>query len=240
MINSILLVLSGIVITALFSWIRSYIVKQAVTTVTSKEKFSGFKFLNGMFNVVDLKEWAKDIASLFNIRKLTVIGLILGVVWGVGFYKGKLSKPVQFNGINYEKEFKVYIPDNMVMFEKPANSTVAFWVDAKGNKKAVTVGEIPELARRLKPYGIIFEPVAVGGFGLSNVSTKAEGGVGFRYLKFYNWVTDVCLTNGGFYPLGISYKLSPNTAIGISTGTGFKEGERGWFSKVLAKITIKF
>jgi len=79
----------------------------------------------------------------------------------------------------------------------------------------------------------------VGG-GLGVEKRGFEAGIGVRYLKYFRWVADICLTNGGFYPFGISYKLSDNSAIGLSVGTGFKGQDVGLFKRFLLKFSIKF
>jgi len=70
-----LMILSGLVGVYLLIKIRQKIVNQTKETV--EEKFQLPKFLNGMTNITSSVGWAKDIASIFNLRKLIISVIVL-------------------------------------------------------------------------------------------------------------------------------------------------------------------
>lgn len=239
--KDIILVFSGLII-GLIIWLLKTIIanqlKQKITTQT--EKFDTNKLVNGLTSVVRTDLWGKTINQELSIRtwmiRLALIGIIVGVIYGWGWYKGRMGAPVAIN--LQGKEATIKLNEHFLRIEKDGSTKV---VDKQGKVlKTIRVKDIPELERALRPYGFIFEPVVVGGLGIGNSSSGIEGGVGLRYTKWFKWYADVCLTNKGAYPLGVSYKLTENTAIGISAGTGFKKNERGLFERILTKITIKW
>jgi hypothetical protein len=179
----------------------------------------------------------KDISSIFNLRKLIIIGVIIGLIYGYGWYKGHQGvQPIlDWHG----KEEMVALNDHYLHILKDGTMEILD-SDKKTVLKKLTVKDFENLKKNSRPYGLMIEPIAVGGLGISNAGAGIEGGVGVRYAKFFKWVADICLTNAGFYPFGISYKLTDNTALGLSVGTGFKKGERGFFERWLLKMTIKF
>jgi hypothetical protein len=213
--------------------------------VNDIEKFNAKKLFEGMGSLVRGDLWGKSLAQELSLRtwavRLALLGIVIGVWGGYCWYKGKTNKPVQLI-INEETEFTIPVPHSDLALYHPKHSTQLQWINTVSGKviEIVKVKDIPELAKKLRPYGFIIEPVIVGGFGISNAGSGIEGGIGIRYAKYFKWVADVCLTNAGFYPFGVSYKLSDNSAIGLSVGTGFKNGERGFFERWLMKFTVKF
>ena len=235
MIKSILFILSGLGIGILFVFIKNKVINKTKEVIG--EKFDTPKFVSGLTNVTSSVSWAKTISTLFNARVLIIIGIIVGVIYGYGYWKGKSGQQPILNWRG--KEETVALNEHYLHIKKDGTMEVLD-KDKKTVLKKITVNDLDILKKNLRPYGFILDPVAVGGFGISNASTGFEGGVGVRYFKYFNWVGDICITNGGFYPIGLSYRLTENTAIGASVGTGYKEGERGFFEKWLAKVTIKF
>lgn len=215
--------------------------KDVCSVPTATECFDKTKAIDGLTNIKSPVLWMKDIASLFNLRKLIIIGVIIAAIWGYGYYKGKINKPVQL-AIDENVEFTINVPNSDLALYHPKHSTKLQWINADTGRviSEVKVADIPELKKLLRPYGFTLDPVFVAGGSFSNTGAGFEGGVGLRYFKYFKWVADVCVTNKGIYPFGVSYKLTDNTAIGLSAGTGYKEGERGFFERFLAKITIKF
>ena len=175
--------------------------------------------------------------STFKISSLVILAFCCTYYFGI--YKGQLTKPINWQA-NYQDEIYFNIPNGSDVFWKPKNSNEAYWIDKNGKKRLVTQGDIKELTVKLRPYGVLLEPILVGGYGISNAQNKFEGGVGIRYARFHKYFADVCLTSGGFYPIGVSYKITENSAIGLSVGTGYKKGERGWLEKYLIKFSVKF
>ena len=209
--------------------------------VNDIEKFNIKKLFEGMGSLVRGDLWGKSLAQELSLRtwavRLALIGIIIGVIYGYGWYKGHqgLQPVLDWHG----KEEWVSLNDHF-MHVKPDGSMEIVASDKKTILKKLTVKDFENLKKNSRPYGFILEPVIVGGFGISNAGSGIEGGIGIRYAKYFKWVADVCLTNAGFYPFGVSYKLSDNSAIGLSVGTGFKSGERGFFERWLMKFTVKF
>jgi len=205
-------------------YIRTHILRETKREVqqTFKERFDKKKFIRGMFGF-DLVGWAKDIYSLFNVRKLIMYGILISLFYGYGWYKGRMGKPVTFD-FQYEKEFYIKLDGHYL--HKPKNSKQLEILDKEGHKiKDITVSDIPELQRKLKPYGFQLKPIGVLGI----CSTKEfEGGAGISFLKYWAWRLETFLTNKGIY-IGTSYKLDKikleNSSIGVGIGKGFKEGD---------------
>lgn len=267
--NTILLLFSGLVAGIIIMYMRDFILKRVKKEIPKliseedkkklnelfnkklipvktmkkngllKEKAESFnpkKLSTGMLKINNRVLWAKDLASIFNLRKLIIISVIIGLIYGIGWYQGKLGKPVKFDMRG--KEATIQLNEHYLKIEKNGTAKV---MDENGNLlKIIKVKDIPELRRALRPYGFILEPVAVVGGGISNEDNSFEGGIGIRYLKYFRWLGDICITNKGFYPLGVSYKITENSAIGASVGTGYKKHERGLFERFLIKFSIKF
>lgn len=199
--------------------------KEVCETPEPKEGFSTKKFLSGMLNIGSSVGWAKDIASIFNLRKLIIIGVIIGVIFGYGYYKGKINKPVKFN-LNYESEMTIPVPNGAKAFHKPKNSSEAYWLMEDGSKRVIIVKDIPELRKVLKPYGFIFEPILVGGGSLGEGGAGWDIGAGISWFKWFRAKVDSFITNRGFYPVGISYGLTAHSGIGLGGGIGYKGDKR--------------
>jgi hypothetical protein len=227
----------GILITVIFSVIRKQVINKTANIV--KEKFDTPKFLHGMLNLLSPTDWAKDICNILNIRKITIYLIIIGVIFAYGYFKGQAGKPVQFMA-KYEEEMIMKL-DGTELY-KPKNSYDIYVRDSKTKEilKQIKQKDIPSLRKQLRPYGLMLEPIGIIGGGISNVSTDFEGGIGIRYLKFFKWYADICMTNRGIYPIGISYRITDNSALGVSVGTGYKNFERGLFERILLKYSWKF
>jgi len=251
MIKDILMILSGLAGGYIFILIRNVIVKKIKAKIIPatepcvetkpEECFSWQKFLKGMTTIKTKVGWAKDLHDIFNLRKLIIVGVILGVIWGYGYYKGHINQPVQLL-IDEAVEFTIPVPKSDLALYKAKHSTELKWINTVTGKVIgkVKVSDIPELAKKLKPYGFTFEPVGVLGYGVSNADNSAEVGIGIRWIKYFRWVADICATNKGVYPLGVSYKLSDSSAVGLSVGTGYKLNERGFFERFMLKYSFKF
>ena len=250
MITIILYILFGIIVTIIFGKIRSYIIKKIINKNQStnlnasigkvfnkegKEVFNWKKFLEGFFSF-DVVQWAKDFISVFNIRKLIFYILILGTIYGVAYYRGQQGKPITIK-LNNTEAIEIQVPNSDLRLYKPKDSSDLYWIDKDGNKTHVKVADIPALKRALAPFGIVFEPYAIGGIGIGK-KVGGEGGVGFHWLKYYRWRISNSLTNRGIY-IGTSYKLTglglDNTAINLSYGKGW-DGD----NRYLIGIAIEF
>ena len=223
MIKIIFMILGGIGIGLLFSYLKGKILNKVKDTAF--EQFDSKKLRAGLFRVRDKVSWCKSFVEDFNIRtvsiRLGIILLIAGIIFSVGEYQGRMGKPIQVN-LNYEKEFKIKVNGNYLL--KPKNSKQLFIVDKKGNKiKDVTVGDVDELQKKLRPFGFIIEPYFSTGFALTDKGIKQDTGVGVNWLKYYKWRVGNWLSNNGIW-IGVSYKLTENWSIGGGTGRGWNGG----------------
>jgi hypothetical protein len=250
MLNFIYGLVAMILVVIVFSKIRSWIVKKSIKQLRtstasigrsfpiseyqSGDRFDIKKFLGSVFNIFDLKLWAKSIT--FFVRYFIIISLIAGGVFGYGYWQGQQGKPV-FVNLDYEEAVEIKVPGTDLRLFKPKNSNELYWIDSKGNKTNVKLADLPSLQKALKPYGLIFEPYAITGLGVGD-TVDWESGAGAYVLKYYAWRLGGHLTNYGIY-VGTGYKLSgiglDNTALNISYGRGWS-GE----SRFLIGVTVSF
>ena len=221
--KDIIMIIEGLV-AGLVIWLLKEIISGQVKAKIQNEKFDTKKLLTGITSIVRTDLWGKTISQELSLRtwaiRIGIVGIILGCVYGYGFFKGQTGKPVHFDLRG--KEATIKLNEHYLKIEKDGTAKV---LDAKGNVlKIIRAKDIPELEKQLRPYGFIFEPVAVVGIGASAVNADFEAGVGFRYAKYFKWYADACATNKGIYPIGVSYKITDNSAIGVSVGTGYKTG----------------
>ncbi len=254
MINTILqgigFIIVGIVISTVFIAIRKFILKRSLNIAKTKlqqkynpmqtnssigkvykspiEKVSGQKFASGMLSFFNPVLWLKDIFSLFNIRKLAIYMIILGVIFTYGWYQGTQGKPVELD-LNYKEAVEIQVPKTDLRLYKPANSNKLYWIDKEGNKYPVTVSDIASLKKKLSPYGIELSPIGVVGAGMGYPDgVNAEFGAGVRFLHYWMFNLETFATNRGIY-LGTSYRLDKlnleNSSIGVAYGKGWSQGE---------------
>jgi len=245
-IEAVGFIVAGVGITLVYNFIKSKVIKgvkqvpQVAKVITEAQEHIITPITNA-YAASPLSEKLKHdlyptkIISTY-IRLIPLVIIIMGVIFAYGYWKGQSGKPVNFNLGG--KEAVIKLNEHFLRIDKFGNASV---VDKEGKiLKTIKVKDIPALEKALRPYGLMLEPIAVIGGGLSNVGGGFEGGIGVRYLKYYKWVADICITNGGAYPFGLSYKLTDNSAAGISVGTGYKNMERGLFERVLLKFSMKF
>ena len=219
------MIIGGIIGGYLFIKIRQKVINQ--TKQIAEEKFNLPKFTSGMLNVTSPVGWAKDIASLFSLRKLIIIGIIISAIWGYGYYKGKVNKPVQLV-IDEAVEFTIPVPHSDLALYKAKHSTQLQWINTVTGKviSVVKVKDIPELAKKLRPYGFILEPIIVAGGSLGESGAGFEAGAGVSWFKWFKAKIDSFITSRGIYPAGVSYGLTENSGIGLGAGMGFKGDKR--------------
>lgn len=200
--------------------------KEVCTVPTPTECFDPKKAVNGVVNIKNPVLWMKDIASIFNLRKLIIVGVIIGVVWGYGYYKGKINKPVQL-AISEEVEFTIPVPNSPLALYHAKHSSTLQWINLETGKVigTVKVKDIPELKKLLKPYGFRFKPFFTAGGSLGATGAKAEAGGGIDFFKYFKWNANAFLTNVGAY-LGIGYDLTDNFDILGGFGYGYKGDQR--------------
>ena len=227
-----LMILSGIIGGTLFVLIKNYIIKKAKNKLVNgqtitQEPFSLTKFVNGMTTLKSGTSWAKDIHDIFNLRKLIIIGIIIGCIFGYGWYKGHTNQPVQLV-IDEAVEFTIPVPHSDLALYKAKHSTELLWINTVTGATIgkVNVKDIPVLAKKLRPYGIDLRPFVTAGGSLGQTGTKAEAGLGMQWFKYFKWHLDSFLTNVGIYPLGVSYSITDNFDILAGAGIGYKGGDK--------------
>lgn len=190
-----------------------------------KEAFQWKKFWK-IFDLGDLTEWIKSIKEIIDLRKLIIYGLIAGTIFAYGWYRGKGDTPIQMN-LSYDKEFVLDL--NGEYLHKPKYSNDVYIKEDKTGKvlKHIKAKDFPQLAKRLKPIGFIFEPIGVMGYGVGK-DVGYEAGAGVSWLKYWKWKADTFLTNKGIY-LGTSYQLTDNSGLGLAGGKGYKGDTRVLF-----------
>ena len=200
------------------------------------EPFSLSKFLSGLFSVFSPTNWAKDIASIFNIRKIIIYVLIGGAI----YYFGIRTGTPHFNISSLEgQSYTIDLGGGQKL--DITKSGILQVTDMKGKVlKTIKSADIPELNKILKPIGFVFKPFIAAGLGGSTAQGGSlEGGAGFQWFKLYYLGVDVLATNKAIYPLGISYNLSKfaggNTSVGIAGGMGYKGDAR-----VLLYVKVAF
>jgi hypothetical protein len=219
-LKDIIMIASGLIGGCLFVFIRNKVIHQTKEIV--EEKFNLPKFTGGMLNVTSPVGWAKDIASLFNLRKLIIIGVIIGVIYGWGWYQGHLGKPVHFDMRG--KEATIQLNEHYLKIEKDGTAKI---VDKDGKiLKTIKVKDIDGLRQALRPYGFKLEPIVVAGGSIGESGAGFEGGAGISWFKYFKYNLDSFLTSKGLYPLGVSYSITDNSGIGLGAGIGFKGDKR--------------
>lgn len=190
-----------------------------------KESFSWKKLLK-MFTIFNPVEWAKDISSLFNLRKLIIYALIVGSIFSYGWYKGTKGKPIEI-GIGYGKEAIIELEKNRQLYI--AKDGKVYLRDGDGEViKQISVKDVPTLRRKLAPLGLKLEPVLIFGIGsgFQVDSQEYEVGGGVSFLRIWKLNLETFLTNKGVY-LGSSYSITDSSGLGIGVGQGWKRDWRG-------------
>lgn len=201
-------------------------------TPADTEVFDIKKAVNGVVNIKNPVMWMKDIASIFNLRKLIIVGVILCAIWGYGYYKGHTGKPVNLV-INQEAEFTIPVPNSPLALHKAKNSSELQWINLETGRVVATVKvkDIPELKKALKPYGFRFKPFVTAGGSLGESKAGFEAGAGVDFFKWFKWNANAFITNLGGY-LGVGYNITDNFDIMIGAGKGWKGDNRvGLFGK---------
>ena len=184
------------------------------------EPISGKKFVEGMFGLNNPVGWVKDIVSLFNLRKLIIYAMALGIFFGWGWYKGRLEADVHFDLRG--KQATIQLNEHFLKIEKDGTAKV---VDKEGNVlKTIKVKDIPELRRALRPFGLQLKPFVTAGGSISAIDTGFEAGAGVDFFKWYKSNLNAFLTNKGIY-LGLGYQITDNFDILLGTGKGYTAGD---------------
>jgi len=219
MLKDIIMILSGIIGGYIFIKVRQKIVNQTKEVVG--EKFSLPKFLSGMTNVTSSVGWAKDIYSIFNLRKVIIIGVILSVACGYSYYKGRMGAPVNLN--LQGKEVTIKLNEHFLKIEKNGDTKV---LDKDGKVlKIIKVKDIPELAEALRPYGFKHNLFVTAGGSIGN-NVKKEAGIGLEWFKYFKYNLNSFITTAGLYPIGIGYNITENFDLLAGLGIGYEGDKR--------------
>jgi hypothetical protein len=178
-----------------------------------REPLSLIKALK-IFDLLDPVLWMKSVAFLF--RSVIIVGIVLGLIFGVGYWKGRKNAPVQVNSPN----FVAYVKDNEGKEHKIESRNGRLYFD----DQIIRAKDIPAI----KPYGVDLRPkLFIGG-----PAGKLPIGIGAKVFHFYNFNFDV------FYipnviGAGISYQLHldkvikvENTSVGIGLGQDLDKKEQ--------------
>lgn len=200
---------------------------KAQSETNATEPLSIKKFSYGMLNPANTVLWAKDVASIFNVRKLIIYAVVILGFVGWGYYKGLKNKPLIVQPMTHEvviqvaKDLQLHILPNGTMHTQDNNGITIH---------QITIGDVPGLTSLLKPIGFQLKPIGVMGLGVGGKGIGAEGGLGISWFRFYYWRLQSFITNKGLYPIGVAYHLDslrmPNSMIGIAGGVGFDKSTR--------------
>jgi hypothetical protein len=205
-----------------------YNAQYAILTAPPSPPFTIETFWDKMLSILNPLHWLQDIATFFNIRILLVI-LAIGAAfcWGL---RDRIPTFNLGNGSLQGKTFSIKLANGDSL--NLSSAGVLTETDSKGKTiETVRVKDIPQLNAAIKPIGFQFKPIAVVGGGAGTTQGFGlEGGAGVSWFKLYNLETDSFVTNKGFYPLGVSYRLTKfaggNSSIGIAPGLGFHNGDK--------------
>ncbi len=204
------------------------------------ETFSWKKFFAGLF-AFDRVNFSKDIVGLFNIRKIIIYALIIGAIFGWGWYTGKVNQNLVIDLGEYKESFIKLVDDTILHIDESGNVTVE---DKDGNiLKRLKAKDLEGLRKQLRPFGFELSPILIAGGSVgASGEVAGEFGAGVRWFRAWKINIESFLTNKGCYPIGASYQLSgiglKNSSIGIGIGTSWKRfmDEK----KLIAYFSIKF
>jgi hypothetical protein len=223
LVKDIIMIVSGLI-----GGIGLLLIKNKVFSSAKKEveEFIPDKLKEGLTDITSKVKWSKTLSQELSIRtwliRFAIAGIILGVVFGYGWYRGTLGKPVLFDLKG--KEAIIQLNEHYLKIEKDGTAKV---VDKDGKiLKTIKVKDIDGLRQALRPYGFKLEPIVVAGGSMGESGAGFEAGAGVSYFKWYKTKLDAFLTNRGIYPLAVSYSITDNSGIGLGAGLGFKGDKR--------------
>lgn len=216
---------------------------------TISEPFEWSKFWSGFLGFFNPTLWAKDLVSIFNIRKIIIYAVIITGIFIYGYSIGNQNVPVQID-LGYGKEAIVNLGSGEFMWIKKTGEV--FIIDNVNPEKAkilriIKVKDLGALKGKLSAIGFQFSPIAVVGYGLG-IGTDGgfeggiEGGVGISFFRYFRGSIEAIATQKGIY-LGTSYRLDrlslSNSSIGIAVGKGYQDFTNSNY-RVMIYGSIKF
>ena len=181
--------------------------------MSNEEKFDVKKFARGL-NPFDPLLWVKGFVHTF--RALLIVGIVIGMIFGVGYLRGYKNRPVQVDMADTTitlldpegKEHILEIQDGIMKFDG----------------RNVSVADVPSL----KPYGVELRPKVAAGITTSGTAT-AGGALEVGHL--YNFNLDL-LALYQFLGIGVSYDIRVDkpikvdgSSIGLGIGRDFSTNE---------------
>jgi hypothetical protein len=186
------------------------------------ENFSWKKLWTGIVSLRNPTLWAKEFSWLFNLRKLVIVGVIIGVVYGVGWFQGVQNKPVFFN--MQGKDAMIKLNEHYLRINKNGSAQVLD-KDMKTVLKDIKVKDIPGLRESLRPFGFRLKPFATVGGGIGEIKKGFEAGLGLDFFRYYRSNLNVWLTNLGGY-VGVGYQITDNCDALVGIGKGYSGNNR--------------
>ena len=207
--------------------------KLSLPSGTVPERFDIGKFFIGFFSMFNVTLWAKDLISLFNIRKLLVYALIIGGIFIYGYTKGNQNLPIKVD-LGYGHEAVIALGDGTYMHITKTGEVDI--IDNKNPAKAkilriIKAKDLGALQGKLSAFGIQFNPIAVAGYGIGLKGDGGlEAGVGVSIFRYWQGSVEAFATQKGLY-VGTSYRLDrlhlDNTSIGIAYGRSYSDWQEG-------------
>jgi len=188
-----------------------------------RERFELKKFGKG-FNILNPIWWSKALSDFFKV--LIICGIVFGLIFGYGYWKGMKRKPIILGGY---KDFIAYLERDGEQHKLEVRDGHVYL-----DNKIVRASDVPQL----KPYGIKIRPKFFAG-----VSSAGEGevGLGAELAHYFKFNLDVFGTQKAAY-LGVSYDLEladwvRNSSTGIAIGKAWSNSED---TRILWYWSLKF
>jgi hypothetical protein len=162
------------------------------------------------------------------IKTALVLLFLAGCIYGYGWWRGKQGvQPIlDWHG----KEEWVQLNEHYLHILKDGTMEVVD-SDKKTVIKKITVKDLENLKKNLRPYGFQMKPFVTAGGSLGEKTKGFEAGAGIDFFKWYKTNANAFLTNLGAY-LGVGYNITDNFDIMLGAGKGWKGDNRiGLFGK---------
>jgi hypothetical protein len=157
------------------------------------------------------------------IRLLPFILIIIGCIYGYGYWKGThgIQPVLDWHG----KEEWVSLNEHYLHVNADGSMEILDF-DKQTVLKKLAVKDFENLKKNSKPYGVDLRTFVTAGGSLGEAGGKFEAGIGEQWYRYYKWYLNSFITTAGFYPLGVSYKLTDNFDALVGAGIGWKGDKR--------------
>lgn len=203
--------------------------RKALIKVT-REPFSWKKLRDRFFGIFNWVSWGKWIVN--KLKDLIAIILVVGICFGIGYFKGKQGKPIFLDINDFETQVKCELTGE---WHKLEIKNYKLYFDGK----VITVKDIP----KIEAYGIDIHPKLFAGVGMP---LKPCMGLGFELAHFYKLNFDTFFMTDKTVYLGISYDIRwkndkwnwfRNSAIGLAAGKSIENLDE---TRILLYFSIPF